>query len=53
MATRKFNGKTYQEYTFSTNKKDAEYICDNIRKSGMLARFAKSKNGYTIYARKG
>lgn len=53
MATRKFNGKTYQEYTFSTNKKDAEAICASIRNSGALARFVKSKNGYTIYARKG
>jgi len=52
MATRKFNGKVYKEYTFATTKANAEGICRGIRESGMSARFVKTKNGYTIYARK-
>ena len=52
MATRKFNGKVYQEYTFATSKKDTDAICKSIRSSGMSARSVKVKNGYTIYARK-
>lgn len=52
MTTRKFNGKVYQEYTFATNKKDADAICKGIRENGMSARFVKAANGYTIYARK-
>ena len=52
MATRKFNGKVYKEYTFTPTKANAEGICRGLRESGFSARSVKVKNGYTIYARK-
>lgn len=49
---RTFNGKKYQLWYFTRNKKAKELYVDSLRMEGFNVRVVPSKDGYQIYRRK-
>jgi len=49
---RTFNGKKYQLWYLTKNKKAKELYVDSLRIEGYFVRVIPTKNGYQIYRRK-